>query len=42
VFEFAATQVDSGHDVRVVTLDSLFKGDRPGKLAAREFVAGIE
>jgi alpha-1,3-mannosyltransferase len=42
VFELAATQVASGHLVRVVTLDRLFKTARSGKLSAREVVAGIE
>ena len=42
VYELAATQVADGHVVRVVTLDRLFKADTPGKLAAREVVAGIE
>ena len=42
VFELAAAQVACGHAVRVVTLDRLFKAERPGKLDAREVVAGIE
>jgi alpha-1,3-mannosyltransferase len=42
VYELAATQVAASHAVRVVTLDRLFKVDRPGKLAPREVVEGIE
>jgi alpha-1,3-mannosyltransferase len=42
VYELAATQVANGHIVRVVTLDRLFKTDKPGKLPPRETVAGIE
>jgi alpha-1,3-mannosyltransferase len=42
VYELAATQVASGHVVRVVTLDRLFKTDAPGKLPARQVVGGIE
>jgi alpha-1,3-mannosyltransferase len=42
VFELAAAQVASGHSVRVVTLDRLFKATRPGRLAAREVIDDIE
>ena len=42
VHELAATQVASGHVVRVVTLDRLFKTATPEPLPAREMVAGIE
>jgi alpha-1,3-mannosyltransferase len=42
VYELAVSQVASGHVVRVVTLDRLFKGANLGKLPAREAVAGIE
>ena len=42
VYELAAAQVAAGHAVRVVTLDRLFRAAAPGKLPAREVVAGIE
>jgi alpha-1,3-mannosyltransferase len=42
VYELAARQVASGHVVRVVTLDRLFRTDKPGKLPPREQVADIE
>src|SRR5260370_38611214 len=42
VWELATRQAGDGDAVRVVTLDRLFKTDKPGKLAARETIAGIE
>jgi alpha-1,3-mannosyltransferase len=42
VRELASAQVASGHTVKVVTLDRLFKTDTPGKLPGREVVDGIE
>jgi alpha-1,3-mannosyltransferase len=42
VFELATRQAADGHAVRVVTLDRLFRTDKPGRLAPREEVAGIE
>ena len=42
VFELAAAQIVSGHDVRVVTLDRLFKAAPSERLPAREVISGIE
>jgi hypothetical protein len=42
VWELATRQAGEGHTVRVITLDRLFKTDKPAKLAARETIAGIE
>lgn len=42
VYELAVRQVASGHTVRVVTLDRLFKAEGSGRLPARDSVAGID
>jgi len=42
VWELATRQAGEGHTVRVITLDRLFKTDKPAKLAARETIAGLD